>query len=287
MAAAAAVASLLVASAAGARAVPMLTRRITDESGTLTPSDRARLEDKLAAYEKSTGHQLAVLIIPSLEGEVIEQYSIKVVEHWELGDRKRSDGVLMLIAIKEHATRIEVGFGLEGAIPDVIASRVIREIMAPHFRNDDFAGGIDAGLDALMKAAQGESLGPPPALHAPAGKWSWFAALALVLLLIIMALPRLVRAPFFGIVGSVIGWHLWNSSLLGGMVGGSLGFVVGLVVPALRGGSGYRSRGWSSTTTGGSSWGSSSSSSSGGGFSGGGFSGGGGSFGGGGASGGW
>jgi uncharacterized protein len=130
------------------------------------PEDRARaLEQKLAAFEQQTQHQFALLTVKSLEGDAIEPFAIRVADQWKLGDEKRDDGLIVLIAAEDRAMRIEVGYGLEGDIPDAIAARVIRDVMTPAFQRGDFAGGIDAAFDALMQTAVGGPLAlpePPP-----------------------------------------------------------------------------------------------------------------------------
>ncbi|MCC7070359.1 MAG: TPM domain-containing protein [Deltaproteobacteria bacterium] len=268
----------LGAGAAHAREVPLLRARVTDEAGVL--GGRAPvLEQTLADYERTTGHQLAVLVVPSLEGESLEGYSMKVAERWRLGDRRRDDGLLVLVAIEDRAARIEVGYGLEGAIPDVIAGRVLREDMTPRFAAGDYAGGIEAGLDALMRAAKGEALGPAPTSSrgvGERGRWQPFAVFVVVALSVLLRLPRIIRAPIGAVLGGVIGWLVLESMLMAVVLALALG-ILALILPTVRG-FGRSRHGWIGGGT--SSWGRSS-----GGF--GGFSGGGGGFGGGGASGRW
>ena len=268
----------LSAASAHAREVPVLRARVTDEAGVLGDR-RAALEERLAAYERATGHQFAVLVLRSLEGEVLESYSVRVAEAWRLGDRRRDDGLLMLVAVDDRAARIEVGYGLEGAVPDVIAGRVMREHMIPRFKNGDWAGGVEAGLDALMRAAQGEALGPAPAGGGGLGgreRWQPMVFFAVIALSVLLRIPRIVRVPFAILLGGFVGFALLKSLLWAAALALGLGLLA-LVLPTLRGGGRHHRRGW---VGGGTSWGGSS-----GGF--GGFSGGGGSFGGGGASGRW
>lgn len=246
--------------------VPALSVRVTDRADLLTPAQARELEQRLADFEKQTGHQFAVLTIPSLDGEVLENYSLRVVEAWRLGDAKRDDGLLLLVARRERKARIEVGYGLEGVITDVLATRVIRNQLAPAFRAGDYAGGIRQVMTTLMAASKGEAVSPTGAgdpsvsdatvggaSGAPAGAFddvSWAAVGAFLL-----------SNPLYFLVG------MWTLYLILRIV--------------FRKGSGRRwySAGswgdgeWSS----GSSWGSSDS----------GFSGGGGGFGGGGGSGDW
>ena len=223
-------------------------------------------------------------MIPSLQGDAIEDYAIRVVEQWRLGDARRDDGLLFLVSTGDRAMRIEVGHGLEGAIPDVVASRVIRDVVTPRFQAGDMAGGIDAGIDALMRAAAGESIGPAPSTRAPPpGGGDAFPFAGVVLFIVasfVSRAPLLLRVVVLAAVGGALGWFV-----LGGVVWALVGVVVGALVGALvsgRGGRSGRRRSSVWLPTGG-GW-SSSSSSFGGGS---GFSGGGGSFGGGGASGRW
>lgn len=142
--------------------VPPLSGRVNDYAGFL-PSDRARaLGERLARFEQQSGHQIAVLTIPSLEGEDIEGFSIKVAESWKIGKKGFDDGVILLIARNDRKLRIEVGYGLEGVLPDAIASRIIREVIGPYFRANDYAGGIEAGVEGILNATRGETL-PEPA----------------------------------------------------------------------------------------------------------------------------
>lgn len=145
-----------------ARAIPALVGHVNDEAGLLDDDARARLEAELTNYEQQTGHQFAILIIPSLEGDPVEDFSIRVVEAWKLGRKKKDDGLLLLIVPKDRQMRIEVGYGLEGDIPDAIASRVIRDVLTPAFRKEQFAAGITQGMHALMQAGRGEQADLPP-----------------------------------------------------------------------------------------------------------------------------
>jgi uncharacterized protein len=125
----------------------------------LIPADRAQaLESRLAAFEQGTGHQIAVLTIPSLEGDALEDFSIRVAESWKIGTKGFDNGAILLIAQKERKLRIEVGYGLEGVLPDAIANRIIGEVIVPRFRENDYAGGIEAGINAILQVAKGESL---------------------------------------------------------------------------------------------------------------------------------
>jgi uncharacterized protein len=147
---------LLVAATSSALDVPPLRARVNDLASVLPPEVEQRLELRLGAYEKKTGHQLAVLIINSLEGDPVEDFTLRVVEAWKLGKKDRDDGVLLLVALQDRRMRIEVGYGLEGDLPDALAGRIIRDIMAPALRRGDVAQGVTAGVEAIMAATGGE-----------------------------------------------------------------------------------------------------------------------------------
>lgn len=152
---------ILAALAAGALEVPYLGGRINDLAGMIDAETRQQLETRLEQLEKDTGAQVAILILPSLEGEVLEDFALKVAETWQLGRKDVDDGVLILVAEAERKIRIEVGYGLEGAIPDVTAKRIIDGLMTPRFREGDFSGGISAAVDALDKLIRGEAVDLP------------------------------------------------------------------------------------------------------------------------------
>jgi uncharacterized protein len=257
--------------------VPPLAARVTDLTGTLSAQQKAALESRLAAFEAKKGSQIAVLIVPTTRPETIEQYSIRVAERWKLGRTGIDDGVLLLVAKDDHALRIEVGYGLEGVIPDAMAWRVINEIIVPRFRAGDYAGGVDAGVEALMRLAQGESL-PAPARPAARGG----SGLSLNAVFFAVAAALVLGGVLTAMLGRVLGAGLGGAAAGGiafavfGLLGGVLiGAIVFLVLLAAGARTGY------SIGRGG----------FGGGFGGGagssGWSGGGGGFGGGGASGSW
>jgi uncharacterized protein len=171
------------ATAALAVEVPPLEGRVNDRAALLTPDARTEIERKLAEYEVSSGHQFAVLTVPSLEGEAIEAFSLRVVESWKLGRKGKDDGLLMMVVKEPHGIRIEVGYGLEGSIPDALAGRIVRNVMAPAFRAGDFAAGIERGLDLLMTAGSGGTvvLAEPPARKADGPSWQLLLALMFLL----------------------------------------------------------------------------------------------------------
>lgn len=275
------VAGLLVVAAIAEVAVPPLRARVTDLANVLTPSQRQALEQQLAAFEAKRGSQIAVLIVPSTAPETDEQYSIRVAENWKLGRKGVDDGVLFLIALNDRALRLEVGYGLEGAIPDAVANRVIEEIVVPYFKQGDYYGGIRAGLDRIMRLIEGEPLPPPERRDTSWSRFEQLMPFAFVAVIVVGGLLRAVFGRLFGAgaaggIAAVVTWII-ASSLLAAIVFGVVVFAFTLL-------GGFRSRGggyggWSS----GGGYG-------GGGFGGGGgggFSGGGGGFGGGGASGRW
>lgn len=150
--------SLMISlSAFGQKAVPELwNTRVHDDAQALKQETIEKLEKRLEVYEDSTSNQIAILIISSLEGESIEEYSIRVAEKWKLGQKDKDNGVLLLVAVDDHKMRIEVGSGLEGVLTDALSSRIIRNEMAPNFRRADFDAGVNAGVDGIIAAIGGE-----------------------------------------------------------------------------------------------------------------------------------
>lgn len=142
-------------------AIPNLSQRVTDLTGTLTAEQIAALDSKLADFETQKGSQIAVLLLPTTQPEDIAAYSIRVADAWKIGREKVDDGLIMIIAKDDHRSRLEVGRGLEGVIPDAIAKRVLAETMKPYFKNEDYARGIDAGVTQLIGLIQGETLPAP------------------------------------------------------------------------------------------------------------------------------
>jgi uncharacterized protein len=153
-----AVALLAITSFGGAaerRAIPQLEGRVTDVANVLSAADRERLSSLLARYEGETSHQIGVLLIPTLAGETIESYSLRVANAWKLGQRGLDNGILVTMAIKERAVRIELGAGFERYISNATAQAIIRRAMVPAFRRGDYAGGLHAGLEELMREGRG------------------------------------------------------------------------------------------------------------------------------------
>lgn len=151
--------------------VPPLAARVTDQTGTLGAQQRAGLEAELQGLEARSGAQLAVLLVPTTQPESIEQYSIRVAEQWKLGRKGNDDGLLILVAKNDRKIRIEVGYGLEGTIPDVVAKRIIDETITPRFKQGDFAGGLHEGVQRLAGLIEGRKAAPPApeAAAAPRG----------------------------------------------------------------------------------------------------------------------
>jgi uncharacterized protein len=148
-------------------AVPPLVGRVVDQTGTLSAADADALQQSIRAFEARKGSQIAVLIVPTTASESIEQFSIRVAQVWKVGRRQFDDGVLLVIAKNDRHLRIEVGYGLEGALTDVTSKRIIDEIITPRFKNGDFAGGISAGVNRIMRVIEGEKL-PAPVQAQPA-----------------------------------------------------------------------------------------------------------------------
>jgi uncharacterized protein len=270
-----AVLSLSALAADGYAPIPRLEARVTDLTPTLTREQQAQLESQLASLERDKGAQLAILLVPTTQPESIEQYGIRVADAWKIGRKGVDDGVILIVAKNDRAVRIEVGYGLEGAIPDAIAKRIIEERITPHFRNGDFFGGLQSAATALGKIIGGEAL---PLPSEQSGNVSLGSDLQVFLLFALPVLARFARA-LFGLFGALAAAGLAGALAL--MIFGSwlAAAVVVVFVLVLAFASGGRS-GWNSGRGG--SWG-------GGGYSGGGggWSGGGGGFGGGGASGRW
>ncbi|NVN90622.1 MAG: TPM domain-containing protein [Desulfuromonadales bacterium] len=141
--------------------VPQLSGRVNDRAGLLTPGAVTALEQKLAGFERDQSTQIVVLTIPTLQGDDIDQFSIRVADAWKIGQKGKDNGVLLILARDERKVRIEVGMGLQGVLPDITASRIIRELMRPHLKAGDFDRGIAAGVDGIMAATRGEFKASP------------------------------------------------------------------------------------------------------------------------------
>jgi uncharacterized protein len=256
-------------------AIPLLQHRVTDLTGTLSAEQQADLESRLAAVEAQKGSQIAILIVPTTQPEDIAQYSIRVVEAWKLGRKGVDDGVLVLLAKNDRKSRIEVGYGLEGALPDAIAKRIVSDVMRPYFQQGDFYGGLVAGTDKITEVINGEAL-PAAAQHRQAQDLGGhFFFVVLIVAIVVGGVLRSVLGKFVGGLASgglaVFILYFLGAGFLIALVLGIIAFFMTLVggqgLPLGYGG-GFGSGGF-------------------GGGSGGGFSGGDGGFGGGGASGDW
>jgi len=288
--------ALLLCWAAAAFAVvsvPPLVGRVVDQTGTLSSGDIASLNQIIRAFEARKGSQIAVMIAPTTDGEAIEQFSLRVAEAWKIGRKKIDDGAVLVIAKNDRHLRIEVGYGLEGALTDVTTKRIIDEEITPRFKSGDFAGGVSAGINKMIRIIDGEKLPEPEPPHWQhtglfdvSDMFNPFLLIPVFLFggLMRSMLGRLVGSTVSGGVVTLVAWFLFGS-LAAAMVAGVIAFVFVLFndavtssTPGRRGSGG----GWSGGSSGG-SWSSGSSSSSSSSDSGGG----GGSFGGGGASGSW
>ena len=259
-------------------AIPDLTSRVTDLTQTLSQAEQAQLEQKLAAFEAKKGSQIAVFVVPTTQPEDIAQYSLRVAEKWKIGRTKTDDGVLVLIAKDDRKMRIEVGYGLEGAIPDLYAKRIISEVIGPKFKQGDFAGGLNDGVDKLIGLVDGE------ALPAPTGQSSSGLDIGNILPMLLfggLVSGLMLRSMFGTFFGSALNGGLLGGAvaLLGVALGGAAIFgVIAFFITMMLGGRGMNGYG-GGIPMGGGGWSSGGSSSS--------WGGGGGDFGGGGASGDW
>lgn len=259
-------------------AVPPLGARVMDQTATLTADQAQQLEHTLRTFESAKGSQIAVLIVLTTEPETIEQYGIRVAEQWKLGRKGVDDGAILIVAKNDRTLRIEVGYGLEGALNDATCKRIISEIIVPRFRQGDFFGGITDGVNHMIQVIQGEPLPEPSASPALDGKdIRQFAPLVLVLMLVVGGVLRSTfgKVPGAIVTGGMLGYIAWlvAGTLFIAIAAGFIAFLFtllggGMIGPLMSGMAGGRRGG--------------------GGFGGGGgFRGGGGGFGGGGASGRW
>lgn len=280
-------------------AVPQLSDRVTDLTGTLSAAERQALEGKLAAVEQRKGVQIAILIVPTTGADTVEQYARRVFDQWKLGRKGVDDGVLLLVAKADRTVRIEPGYGLEGAIPDIAAGRIVREQITPAFRQGDFAGGLGAGVDSLIRLIDGEALPPPPPESRGQAPQDMLQLIILAIVGGVVArgflraagLPMPLPAGGSALVAGGLGWGLSGLIFFGafcaigavilGGIGSSFGGPGGGSYSTRRGSGGFGG-GFGGGLGGGFGGGGSGGSSGGGGFSGGG-----GSSGGGGASGSW
>ena len=285
--------------AQGVLPVPALTARVIDTTGTLDAIQLKGLDDKLAAFEKDKGTQIAFLMVPSTQPEDITSYSNRVANDWKIGRKGVGDGVLLVVAKNDRKVRIEVAKTLEGAVPDLAARQIIESALTPNFRNNDYAAGLQAAADQLIARIKGEALPAPPAQRTQQGNsgglgfdWMDLAIFLFFAVPIGGALLRGVLGRKLGALATGAGVGTIAMLITSSMVVAAIAGVAALLYSVLAGGigalgGGRRSGGWGGIGgMGGGGW-----SSGGGGFSGGGgggfSSGGGGDFGGGGASGDW
>jgi len=258
-------------------AVPPLSGRVVDQTGTLSSGDIASLTQTLKNLEMRKGSQVAVLIVPTTQPETIEQYSIRVAEAWKIGRKKIDDGALLVVAKNDRKLRIEVGYGLEGALNDVTAKRIIDEVITPKFRDGDFAGGISAGVGRIIGVIDGEPLPAPAARQSSSssGNFDPFNPFVLFAIFVVGAILRTTLGRLIGSVttGGVVAAAAWfiAGSLAASAILGAIAFIFTMFGDSVASSGGGRGN-WSG---------------SGGSSDSGGFGGGGGSFGGGGASGSW
>lgn len=290
---------LALAAPAAALEVPFLSGRVNDNAGLLSPEAKSSLEAKLKDLEARKGHQVAVLTLDSLEGAPLEDFSLKVARTWELGRKGKNDGVLFLISKSDRKLRIEVGHGLEGALPDALAGRIIQNEVVPRFRAGDFEEGVAAGVDAIVASIDGTYSPPAEDLRARLHEADGDMPFAEKILMSAFVFGILGLFEFVGIFAPGAGWFLyfflipfWAAfpmAIWGAKIGLKFLFAHLCLFPVLKAiapktslGRSFSRSGGSFTAGGGSSSGGWSS-----GGSSGGFSGGGGSFGGGGSSGSW
>lgn len=247
--------ALLALAAAGAGAAevipPSPDAHFNDYASVVSPGTARALDGKLAQFERDTSNQVVVAIYPKMESDSsIEDYTVRVAQAWHAGIKGRDNGAILFIFLESHQMDIQVGYGLEGALPDVTAKRIIAEVIAPAFRRGDYDGGVTQGVSAILAATRGEYRGTGQTVGGRAGRGSPPIVVFVVLALIVLSIMRRSASVYQGSGRRGFGSGLLTGMLLGGLGGGG-------------GGGG------------------------GGGFGGGGFSGGGGGFGGGGASGSW
>jgi uncharacterized protein len=277
--------------------VPKLTGRVVDLTGTLAQPDRDAIAARLEAFEKAKGSQVAVLLVPALGPETIEDFATRVTDEWKLGRAGVDDGVLFVIALKERRMRIQTGRGVQGVLTDALSKRIVSDLVTPRFRAGDFPGGIRDGVEGIVKAIEGEAL-PPPSRSVSRARtsgetspesffWLALAGVPVAGMILRSLLGRFLGASLTGGATGFATWVLFGSLFAGG-IAAFIAFLVvlfmGMPGASVRRGGYGGGGGWS----GGGGFGGGGGFSGGGGSSGGGgFSGGGGGFDGGGASGGW
>lgn len=231
---------LAPASAQDLQPVPPFTARVTDLTGTLTAGQQAELEQKLTAFEQRKGAQVVLLVMPTTAPETIEQYAIRVAEAWKPGRENVDDGALLLVALQDRVVRIEVGYGLEGVLPDAIARRIIDETITPLFRQRDIFGGVSAGLSRIMQVVDGEPLPPPDRQwQRPADRISGLLPLLFFGVIVVGGILRAMLGRTLGALatGGAAGGIVWLvSQVLGIAIGaGVFAFLLSLLMGLGRG----------------------------------------------------
>lgn len=263
--------------------VPVLTGRVNDHAGMLSATTRQQLEDILSRLEQTDSTQIVVLTIPSLGGEVLEEFSLKVAEKWQIGQKGFDNGAILLIAKNDRKLRIEVGYGLEGSLTDLMAGRIIRNVIVPQFKAGNFDQGVIDGVQAIISIVRGEHTAPEKSPFARDSKKKGFSPGfgGLIAFVFFISMLGRLRRPMGiaagGLLAPIAAGFFFNFSPIWILVSIPIGLLIGFILsfigsPLIFGHGHHHHRhtgGWS------------------GGFGGGGFSGGGGGFGGGGASGGW
>ncbi|MEM5365252.1 TPM domain-containing protein [Paraburkholderia azotifigens] len=217
--------------------VPPLTARVIDETGTLTGEQRSAIEQTLKDFETRKGSQISVLIVPTTQPETIEQYSMRVVEQWKLGRAKVDDGAMLIVAKNDRALRIEVGYGLEGALNDATSNRIINEVIVPKFKQGDFYGGIASGVDSIIRVVDGEPLPAPQRRGDSNGMGGLLPALFVVAVVAGGVLRAILgRLPGALVTGGIIGVLAWFLS--GAIALAIISGAVALVFTLLGGGMG-------------------------------------------------
>ena len=255
--------------------VPSLTGHVIDQTGTLTTEQKATLEQSLVEFEAKKGSQLAVLMIASTAPEEIEQFALRVAEKWKLGRKRVDDGAIVVVAKNDRAVRIEVGYGLEGALTDITSKRIISETMLPRFKEQDYFGGVMAGVGQIIRVVDGEPLPAPSGVSGESqGSLQQYVPMFFIVALAVGGVLRRILGKLLGsvVTGGVVAMIAWF--LIGAAAMAVGAGVIALLVTLM--GGGMLGRGMGGYYGG-----------MGGGGRGGGFSGGGGGFGGGGASGRW
>ncbi len=275
--------------------VPALSGRVNDYAGMLSGHTEQQLDTNLGQLEKTDSTQIVVLTIPSLEGDNLEDFSIRVAEAWGVGHKGKDNGAILLIAKKERKIRIEVGYGLEGSLTDMISGRIIRNIITPNFKSGNFDKGVLDGVQAMIGVVKGKFKGQKPGTQISASPPDLFGFFVVLMLINMLGrLRRSVGTLAGGFLIPLAGWLTFGLSMLwvlalipAGVLSGLLISYIGRPLSFSDTTSGYSRRGGGYYDTGGYFGGGGFGGYGGGGFGGGGFGGGGGGFGGGGASGGW